>query len=84
MRPWRWRSQLKILRLNAEARRFNSVSKLMPEWMKPQMRDSLKPKPEKPKAKTGPKAAVLKLHGDWQAAIKKSLEKKKPVLGWAK
>jgi hypothetical protein len=32
----------------------------------------------------GPKPDVLKLRGNWKDAIKKSLEKKKPVTGWPK
>jgi hypothetical protein len=37
-------------------------------------------KPEKP----GPKPDTLKLNGNWKDALKKSLEKKKPVDGWPK
>jgi hypothetical protein len=43
-----------------------------------------KPKINRPKAKPGPKPAFLKVHGDWQAAIKKSLKKRKPPGGWPK
>jgi hypothetical protein len=32
----------------------------------------------------GPKPEVLKINGDWQDAVKKSLEKKKPATGWPK
>jgi hypothetical protein len=32
----------------------------------------------------GPKPEVLKIDGDWQNAIKESLEKKKPPEGWPK
>jgi hypothetical protein len=32
----------------------------------------------------GPKPETLKIEGDWQAAVKKSLEKKKPAKGWPK
>jgi len=32
----------------------------------------------------GPKPDVLKIKGDWRAAIKKSLQKKKPAEGWPK
>jgi len=47
--------------------------------------DNEKPKmPVKPKAKSGPKPEVLKLHGSWQSAIKKSLKKRKPPEGWPK
>jgi hypothetical protein len=47
-------------------------------------------KPDRPKRlskgrkKTGPKPDVLKIEGDWQEAIKKSLTKKKPEEGWPK
>jgi hypothetical protein len=34
------------------------------------------------KVKLGPKADILKTDGDWQAAVKKSLGKKKPATGW--
>ena len=34
--------------------------------------------------KRGPKPDVLKIEGDWQDAIKKSLQKKKPAEGWPK
>jgi hypothetical protein len=32
----------------------------------------------------GPKAKLLKIDGDWEEAIKKSLKKKKPAKGWPK
>jgi hypothetical protein len=32
----------------------------------------------------GPKPEVLKVEGDWRAAVKKSLEKKRPATGWPK
>jgi hypothetical protein len=35
-------------------------------------------------ATPGPKPDVLKIKGSWQAAVKKSLEKKKPPEGWPK
>jgi hypothetical protein len=35
-------------------------------------------------AKPGPKAETLKIEGDWKDAIKRSLEKKKPLGGWPK
>lgn len=39
----------------------------------------------KPQRKTpGPKPDVLKIEGDWQEAIKKTLTKKKPEDGWPK
>jgi hypothetical protein len=43
-----------------------------------------KPKTDKPKAKPGPKPEVLKIHGNWMAAIRKSLKKRKPPEGWPK
>jgi hypothetical protein len=39
---------------------------------------------KKPKAKSGPKPDVLRLTGNWQENIKKSLTKKKPATGWPK
>ena len=46
------------------------------------------PPPHKPKRKTrvtpGPKPDILKIDEDWQLAIKKSLQKKKPEQGWPK
>jgi len=39
---------------------------------------------KKSKAKTGPKPDILKVEGDWQAAVKKSFQKKKPAQGWPK
>ena len=45
-------------------------------------------KPSKREAKKaatpGPKPDVLKLKGKWQDAVKRSLQKKKPVDGWPK
>jgi hypothetical protein len=38
----------------------------------------------KPKSAPGPKPDVLKLKGPWQAAVRKSLDKKKPPEGWPK
>ncbi len=38
----------------------------------------------KSKAKRGPKPERLKIEGDWRAAIKKSLAKRKPPEGWPK
>ena len=32
----------------------------------------------------GPKPDTLKIEGNWQDAVKKSLEKKKPAGGWPK
>jgi len=36
----------------------------------------------KPPERRGPKPDVLKIHGNWKAAVKRSLEKKKPPEGW--
>jgi hypothetical protein len=45
----------------------------------------MRKKPEHPgKAKPGPKAKTLKISGNWQAAIKQSMAKKKPPGGWPK
>jgi hypothetical protein len=41
-------------------------------------------KPPKKKAKPGPKTEVLKIEGNWQEAVKKSLSAKKPATGWPK
>ena len=40
--------------------------------------------PRKPKAARGPKAALLKITGNWKKAIKQSFAKKKPPEGWPK
>jgi len=40
--------------------------------------------PEKPKATPGPKPETLKIKGNWQKAIKRSLAKRKPPEGWPK
>ena len=43
------------------------------------------PKPvKKAPAKTGPKPDTLRIEGEWEDAVKKSLEKKKPAGGWPK
>jgi hypothetical protein len=34
--------------------------------------------------KRGPKPDLLKIDGDWKDAVKKSLAKKKPAMGWPK
>jgi hypothetical protein len=39
---------------------------------------------KKAAAVRGPKPEMLKIEGDWQDAVKKSLEKKKPATGWPK
>ena len=36
------------------------------------------------KAKPGPKPDVLKINGNWEDVVKKSLGKKKPATGWPK
>jgi hypothetical protein len=42
-------------------------------------------KKTRPQKKTpGPKPETIKIKGDWQDAVKKSLEVKKPVEGWPK
>jgi hypothetical protein len=43
-----------------------------------------KARKKKQPAKTGPKPETLKIEGKWQDAIKKSLTKKKPIVGWPK
>jgi hypothetical protein len=40
--------------------------------------------PRKPVKKSGPKPNDLKIEGDWQQAMAKSLNKKKPARGWPK
>ena len=40
--------------------------------------------PMKKKLAPGPKPQTLKIEGDWQEAVKKSLAKKKPKEGWPK
>jgi hypothetical protein len=37
-----------------------------------------------PKVAPGPKPDLLKIEGDWSAAVKQSLAKKKPAEGWPK
>jgi hypothetical protein len=39
---------------------------------------------KKKKAIPGPKPNLLKIEGDWEEAIKKSLKKKRPPKGWPK
>jgi hypothetical protein len=39
---------------------------------------------KKPSATPGPKPDLLKIKGNWQAAMKKSLTKKRPPEGWPK
>lgn len=31
---------------------------------------------------SGPKPKILKIEGDWEEAVKKSLKKKRPSSGW--
>ena len=40
--------------------------------------------PKKPEAKHGPKPDVLKIDGDWQEAVRRSFQAKKPAGGWPK
>jgi hypothetical protein len=35
-------------------------------------------------ARPGPKPDLLKVEGDWEDAVRQSLEKKKPAGGWPK
>ncbi len=37
-----------------------------------------------PKILRGPKPDLLKVEGDWKAAVKRSFSKKKPATGWPK
>jgi len=42
-------------------------------------------KKSKPQKKTpGPKPDILKINGNWEDAVKKSLDVKKPAEGWPK
>lgn len=44
-----------------------------------------KPKlPVRPRAKPGPKPKLLKIKGNWEDAVTKSFEKKRPPEGWPK
>jgi hypothetical protein len=47
-------------------------------------RKSNKVKQPTKKAKTGLKPEVLKLEGDWQDNIRKSIQAAKPAKGWPK
>ena len=51
---------------------------------RPCYNSAVMPKPNKPKPKPGPKPETLKIKGDWQAAVKTALQKKKPATGWPK
>jgi hypothetical protein len=44
----------------------------------------MKKKKASPKKRTGPKPDLLKIEMDWEKALKKSLDKKKPAEGWPK
>lgn len=50
----------------------------------PKPRIQNKQKPRKSRNTPGPKPDTLKIEGDWQDAVKKSLRKKKPTQGWPK
>jgi hypothetical protein len=39
---------------------------------------------ERLKAKAGPKVDVLKIDGDWQDAVRRSFQAKRPAGGWPK
>jgi hypothetical protein len=39
---------------------------------------------QQPTPQPGPKPDLLKIEGDWEEAVKKSLEKEKPPEGWPK
>lgn len=41
-------------------------------------------KPLRKSAKPGPKPQMLKIKGNWEAAVTKSFKKKKPLEGWPK
>ena len=45
---------------------------------------AIKEKRTSKKATPGPKPDVLKLKGNWKDAVRKSLQKKKPAVGWPK
>jgi hypothetical protein len=42
------------------------------------------PKKASTPVKRGPKPDLLKIDGNWEAAVRKSLAKKKPATGWPK
>jgi len=50
----------------------------------PKKRINQRAKKRKSKETPGPKPDILKIEGDWQDAVKKSLQKKKPIKGWPK
>lgn len=41
-------------------------------------------KEKSPQGKTGPKPDTVKIEGDWEDAVDKALEKKRPKEGWPK
>lgn len=41
-------------------------------------------KDQKKSGKTGPKPETLKIEGEWENAVEKALEKKRPTEGWPK
>jgi len=43
-----------------------------------------KPKAKASESKPGPKPDLYKIDGNWEDAVKKSLQKKKPATGWPK
>lgn len=50
---------------------------------KPRPPAKKQPNPSEQK-QPGPKPDLLKIEGDWEEAVKKSLEKEKPPEGWPK
>ncbi len=48
------------------------------------MRAMAKKLPQTPKVKPGHKPDILKIEGNWEDAVAKSLKKKKPATGWPK
>jgi hypothetical protein len=48
------------------------------------LKKAKKPIPKPAKPKPGPAADTLKIEGDWEQAVKKSIAKKKPASGWPK
>ena len=46
------------------------------------MKKAKQPNLSEQKQQPGPKPDLLKIEGDWEEAVKKSLEKKKPEEGW--
>jgi hypothetical protein len=48
------------------------------------MNRKVKTHKKKETATPGPKPDILKIKGNWQDAVKRSLQKKKPKEGWPK